>query len=93
MRMAVILIHMSKRLQVILDDAEMKEIRTVARRRRMTVAAWVRQALREARSEQPTADPRRKLEALRVATRHAFPTAEIEQMLEQIEQGYVDESR
>src|SRR5260221_7772524 len=32
---------MSKRLQVMLDDSEMKEIRTIARRRRMTVAEWV----------------------------------------------------
>ena len=49
---SVILIAMSKRLQVILDDREMKEIRSLARRRRMTVADWVRGALRAAKAEE-----------------------------------------
>lgn len=84
----VILITMSKRLQVILDDSEMKEIRTIARRKRMTVAEWVRTALRAAKSEEPGADPHRKLKVLRAATAHSFPTADIEEMLDQIEQGY-----
>jgi hypothetical protein len=79
---------MSKRLQVILDDSEMKEIRTIARRRRMTVAEWVRRALRAAKSEEPGADPHRKLQVLRAATAHSFPTADIDEILEQIEQGY-----
>ncbi len=83
---------MSKRLQVILDDSEMKEIRTIARRRRMTVAAWVRGALRAAKAEEPATDPQRKLHALRVATSHSFPTADIEEMLAQIERGYADEA-
>jgi len=89
---SVILIIMSKRLQVILDDSEMKEIRTIARRRRMTVAEWVRGALRAAKSEEPTADPRRKLQVLRAATSHSFPTEDIEEMLAQIERGYAEES-
>ena len=83
---------MSKRLQVILDDREMREIKTFARRRKMTVAEWVRRALRAAKAEEPAADPRRKLEALRAATAHSFPTADIDEMLAQIERGYFDES-
>lgn len=79
---------MSKRLQVILDDREMKEIRTIARRKRMTVAGWVRRALRAAKSEEPATDPDRKLRVLRAATAHSFPTADIDEMLDQIEQGY-----
>jgi len=82
---------MSKRLQVILDDAEMKEIRTIARRRRMTVAEWVRGALRAAKAEEPATDPRRKLQTLRAATTHSFPTADIDEMLAQIERGYTEE--
>jgi len=82
---------MSKRLQVILDDREMKEIRTIARRRRMTVAEWVRRALRAAKSEEPGIDPDRKLQVLRAATAHSFPTADIDEMLDQIELGYSDE--
>ncbi|HEX9459134.1 MAG TPA: antitoxin [Thermoanaerobaculia bacterium] len=82
---------MSKRLQVILDDGEMKEIRRIARRRRISVAEWVRGALRAAKAEEPAADPRRKLQALHAATAHSFPTADIEEMLAQIERGYAEE--
>jgi hypothetical protein len=82
---------MSKRLQVILDDREMKEIRTLARRKRMTVAAWVRGALRAAKTEEPAASPDRKLRALAAATAHSFPTADIDEMLAQIERGYLEE--
>jgi hypothetical protein len=82
---------MSKRLQVILDDREMKEIRTLARRRRMTVADWVRGALRAAKAEEPAADPSRKLRALAAATSHSFPTADIDEMIAQIERGYSDD--
>lgn len=84
---------MSKRLQVILDDAEMKEIRMIARRKRLTVADWVRQALRAARAEEPSIDPQRKLRALRAATKHSFPAGDIEEILAQIERGYLEESR
>lgn len=82
---------MSKRLQVILDDREMKEIRTLARRRRITVAEWVRGALRAAKAEEPATDPLRKMRALNAATAHSFPTADIEEMLAEIERGYSEE--
>lgn len=41
-----------------MDDAELTEIKQVARNNRMTVAEWARQALRTAREPQPpvTAD-------------------------------------
>jgi hypothetical protein len=85
---------MSKRLQVILDDGDMRAIRTIAKRRRMTVAEWVRQVLRSARREEPVSDPRRKLEVLHSAVRHAFPSGDIEQMLAETERGYlVDNAR
>jgi hypothetical protein len=37
----------------------------------------------------PTGDQARKLAAVRAAARHDFPTAEIDRMLEEIEQGYL----
>ena len=40
---------MTKRLQVLLDDEELREIQELARRRHQTTAAWVRDALRVAR--------------------------------------------
>lgn len=80
---------MSKRLQVLLDEAEFQELRRTARRQRMTVAEWVRQALRSARRREPTQSPERKLDAVRAAVRHEFPTAEIERMLAEVESGYL----
>lgn len=47
---------MSKRLQVIFEDAEMRELQRVARRHHMTVAEWVRQSLRTARRRDPGTD-------------------------------------
>lgn len=81
------LIKMSQRLQVLLEEAEFAEIRRAARRQRMTVAEWVRQALRRARQSEPAGDPRRKLALVREAARGAYPTADLPQMLEEIERG------
>ncbi len=78
---------MTQRLQVLLDDSEFDEIRRIAQRHHMTVAEWVRQALRAARRDEPSAEPQRKLLVLREAARHAYPTASIEQMLDEIEGG------
>lgn len=79
---------MSKRLQVLLPDQEMAESRRLAKREKLGVGEWVRRALREARSKRPAAGPEKKLEAVRRAGAYAFPTADLEQMLEEIERGY-----
>lgn len=79
---------MSKRLQVILEDEEYREIRSVARRARLSVSEWVRQALRAARREVSGGDPGRKLEAVRAAVAYEFPTADMDRMLREIEAGY-----
>ena len=79
---------MSKRLQVLLDEPELKEIRRFARAQRMTVAEWVRQALRAARRREPLGDSGKKLEVVRAAAGHSYPTADIDQMLAEIERGY-----
>ena len=80
---------MSKRLQVLLDEAELGEIRKIARRHGMTTAEWVRQVLRAARRSEPGRDTRKKLEVVRAAARNDFPTADIDQMLEEVERGYL----
>jgi hypothetical protein len=80
---------MSKRLQVLLEEAEFREIRRVAKRNGMTVAEWVRQGLRAARRREPAVDTLKKLETVRAAARHAYPTADIETMLGEIERGYL----
>jgi len=80
---------MSKRLQVILDDAEMRELQRIAHARRTTVAEWVRQALRSARRQEPGSDARKKLDVVRTAARHEYPTGDVGEMLAEIERGYV----
>ncbi len=79
---------MSKRLQVLMDEEELEQIRQTARGQRMTVAEWVRQALRAARRQEPLGDPSRKLAVVRAATRHSFPAGEIQEMLAEIARGY-----
>ena len=77
---------MKKRLQVLLDEQEYGEILAAARRERVTVAEWVRRALRKARSDhRETVET--KLRAIADASRHDFPTADIEDMLREIEAG------
>lgn len=83
---------MSKRLQVILEDVEMREIQRIARRSRMTVAEWVRQALRAAWNQVPGTDARKKLGILRAAAKNSFPTGDIQQILAESERGYLPET-
>ena len=87
---------MTQRLQVLLEDDEFAEIRRVAQRERMTVAQWVRQALRAARQDAPASDPRRKLSVVREAAQGGYPVGSLPSMLTEIESGYlldgVDES-
>jgi hypothetical protein len=80
---------MSKRLQVLVPDAEWAEINRLARREKITVGEWVRQALARARADRPAKDPQAKLMAVRKAVAHSFPTADIEQMNAEIERGYL----
>ena len=82
---------MSKRLQVLLDEAELREIQHFAKRNRMTVSEWVRQSLRRARADQPTHDASRKLDAIRSAAHHKFPAGEIGDILHDIELGYLED--
>ena len=79
---------MSKRLQVILDGEELLEIQRIAEVKQMTVAEWVRQTLRAARRGESMGDPAHKLAAIRAAARNSFPTADVDQMMRQIQAGY-----
>jgi hypothetical protein len=79
---------MGKRLQVILQDSEYREIQRAARLRHMSLAEWVRQALERARRREPLGDAGKKLQVIRAAIKHEFPTGDIDQMLAEIESGY-----
>lgn len=52
----------------------------------MSVAAWVRQALRDSREGQP-GTVEAKLRAIAGASKHDFPTGDTEDMLREIEAG------
>ncbi len=81
---------MTKRLQVLLDDAELRTIQRLARRDRLTTAEWVRRRLREGAAAGDRADTGSKLAAIHAAYRHqdSDPAPEIGGMLDEIERGY-----
>ena len=69
-----------------LDEEGYREIQFYARGQRMTVSEWVRQALRSARDNQ-TRSSEAKLRAIADAYSHQFPTADVDDMLREIEAG------
>jgi len=84
---------MTKRLQVLLDDEELADIRELARRRHQTTAAWVRDALRVARDTTAHPETGRKLRAVREAAAHAYPAGDVDEILHEIERGYGEDGR
>ena len=87
-----ILISMTKRLQVLFEDDELAEIQALAKRRRQTTAAFVRDALRAARTAAEYPSMERKLRAVREAAQYAFPVGDIDTIRAEIEQGYLGET-
>ncbi len=81
---------MTKRLQVLLDDADLRTIQRLAKRERQTTAEWVRQRLREGVANAARPDTATRLAAIHAAYRRdsPAPAPDIEQMLTEIERGY-----
>ena len=73
---------------MLLDDGEYRELQRIARTRSLTLSEWARQTLRDASRRAPAGQAEKKLAAVRAATRHQFPTADIDQMLREIESAY-----
>jgi hypothetical protein len=84
---------MSKRLQVLLPEAEMAEVQKLAEYEQVSVGEWVRRALREARSRRASMEPYAKLKSVRQAAECSFPTAGIDQMLTEIAQGSIEQGQ
>lgn len=81
---------MSKvRLQVVMEAAELREIRRAAKRNGLTVSAWVRQVLRQARMSTPASDEGRKLAVVTSAYQHGYPIGDIDDVMAEIEAGYL----
>jgi hypothetical protein len=78
----------SKRLQVVMNEAELRGYERAARAADMPLSEWVRRALRGARQAEPGGGVDKKLAAIRAAARHQFPAPNIDQMLSEIAQGY-----
>lgn len=78
---------MSKRLQIIVDDEEFEAIHAAAREEGRTMSDWARDVLRRARRERTGGDVARKLAVIRVAAEHEHPTADIDDMLAEIDRG------
>jgi hypothetical protein len=73
---------MSTRLQIVVPAALERRVRKAAQRRRLTTSAWVRDAIERALADdRPATDPLDKLAAL------GGPTADLVQMLAEIDAG------
>lgn len=81
--------YLSKRLQVILSDEEYDELRTVSSAEGMTVSEWVRNALRKMRPDRSLMPAEGKIEAVRAAMRHDYASGDINEILAEIETGYL----
>lgn len=79
---------MPKRMQVLVEDAELRRMQREVRVRGLTLAEWVRTTLREALRVRPPGRSEAKRAAVRVAACNDFPVADIDTMLEEIERGY-----
>lgn len=74
-----------------MDDDELQSIQRLARRERVTTAEWVRQRLREAQEVRARPDIATKLAAIQRASQLQAPAPDIEQMLAEVERGYLDD--
>jgi hypothetical protein len=72
-----------------MSESEFEEIRQASDSAGQTISEWVRSVLRQARRDRATGEIALKLSAIRSAADHSFPTAEIDQMLDEIKAGYL----
>lgn len=77
-----------KRMQVLIEEGEFRRFKRAARSRGVSLAEWVRQALRAESRRVPRVESDKKLAAVRAAATHAFPAPGIDQMLDEISRGY-----
>lgn len=80
---------MSKRLQVLIPEAEYAAFKRHAKSAKMSVGAWVRGALRRVTDSESPRSVDEKLRALNRAVANAEPVASVEQMKAEIRSGYL----
>jgi hypothetical protein len=85
---------MSKRLQVVVPDEDLKAYAQAARVHGLTLSEWVRQTLREAQRDVSLGDVEARLATIRkAASLNLGPESDVETMLEDIEAGYRQDLR
>lgn len=84
---------MSRRLHVLIPDEDHAVLQPLAREDGLTVQEWVRRAVRGARDRRTDPALGSALAAIDAAYRHSFPTADIDQMLDEIERGHRGDAR
>ena len=82
---------MSVRLQVLLDDEELKEVKELAIQENLTVSAWVRRAIQHEKKERPGTAARKKLKTIQSFSKYDFPSGDYSDMAAEIESGYLKE--
>jgi hypothetical protein len=78
---------MSKRLQVVVGEADLERYERSASAAGLTLSAWARQAMNEAERRTSSGDVEAKLAAIREAATYSFPSPDIDTMNAEIELG------
>lgn len=78
---------MSKRLQVVVDEADLERYERSAQAARLTLSAWARQAMNTAEREMSSGDVEVKLAAIRKAASYSFPVSDVDTMNAEIAAG------
>ncbi len=81
------LIIMSTRLQIIVNEEEAQGYKRAAARQRMSLSQWARKILRNAARTQPGPTAEEKLSALDRALECHHSSGDIDQLLREIEKG------
>ena len=83
--------YMSIRLQILLDEDELREVKKLAVQENLTVSAWVRRAIQHERKERPGTTARNKLQLIQNFSKYDFPTGDYKEIAAEIDSGYFKE--
>lgn len=79
---------MSKRLQVLLKDNEYKQLSSHCKKARIPISRWVRETIHQGMSRAKPRPAGDRLAKILGYAKHQGPTADIEDVLDQINSSY-----